>query len=128
MELVTPQEAKREAAKGLKEAIAVGVKKFECLLSLTCNDIRESEINLDNETCGLCIYYGWLAYRLGKPNCKKCILCLADKDCYEQASQFHFVLDARVAIRNETETTTTQFRKETRKMIKILKKLYREVK
>ena len=122
IDLVTPEEVKREAAKGLKEAIAVSIKKFDKMLLLTVKDFPEIETFGAHYTCGLCRYK-----LIRQTACRDCVLCKAGEDCREQGQYANWVR-AVERIRNETETTIFQFRKETRKMIKILKQLYKECK
>ena len=121
IKLVTAEEAKREAAKGLKEAIAVSIKKFEYFLSFTFKDIMAWDTyNKDGgaDTCGLCQRYC--------EDCVDCILAKADSACPDFYSQYDLWNDSVYDMRDGEVTTITQFRKETRKMIKILKKLYKE--
>ncbi len=127
IDLVTPEEAKLEAAKGLKEAIAVSLKKFECFLSVTCKDIRADELTgkLSSDTCGMCIYHGWTSSG-NFPDCDECGLCIGEVDCYMRKSLFQQVIDRRDEIHEGHANTITAFRKETRKMIKILKQLLKE--
>ena len=122
MDLVTPAEAKREAAKGLKQAIAVSIKKFECLLLLTCKEIIEYVPELSESTCGLCWRYG---DECGLGSRQWCPLKTVD-DCYLAGSQYKACFVQWENIYFQATTTITKFRKETRKMIAILKKLYKE--
>ena len=124
IDLVTPKEAKREAAKGLKEAIAVSVKKFERFLLLTLKDVRNKRLFGVGNTCGLC----WYDAINGEDDCGNCQLENFTGNCFEEGAVYRKWLNENIAIRLGKVTTITQFRKETRKMIKILKQLYKECK
>ena len=128
MNLVTPIEARTEAAKGLKQAIAVSIKKFEPLLLLTCKDIRAWDryhADMSGATCGLCQYFNPDRFRY---KCGRCVLKINDCTCYDADSCFDSFNQAFREIRHGNVTTITDFRKKVRKMIKILKKLYKEQK
>lgn len=122
MKIVTLKEAKSEAEKGLKQAIAVSIKKFEAFLPLTVQDVRHKRLFGVGNTCGLC----WHDKIFGDDACGSCLLAIAGDLCFDEGATYRRWLNANISIRTGTETVITGFRKETRKMIKVLKKLYKD--
>ncbi len=114
MKLLTSSQIRHHATTPCK-ALNISIKHWQQLVEMPAKELRKSDKTelLGQRVCGLCCYY---------TDCLSCVLKNIGKECLNSNSPYHLALGA-LELWRDGETTIDCFRKEAKKMVKILESL-----